>query len=422
MAASNRRPRISLVVPTRDRAFTLAQTLRTCVAQDYPELEIVVHDNASGPDTAETVARFDDPRLRYFRSDTRLSMRANWEAALARTTGDYIVYIGDDDLVTLGGISRLAGLIAETGAEAIKWTSVNYIWPNRSTTEGGYLILKHSKLFWDYTVYGGRAILDAMFEGRLRMSMRTFHVYHGCISRRIIEDVKASTKQYFCYQIPDVYTAFANVFVTDRILFVRHPITSFGHSASSNAMSFYQDATKAVEAGGETPYAKFVSEIDADREAPWPYNPFIKAMSYHGLVSLHIANEMFATGRTINVEAWLGHALAETVADPVYLAEAHKAPVVYDFDRMLKERLPPAPATAVSAHGTRIRAHGTRRRLNKLDVPTALDGEDNSFTAARVLERLTDTGYRIAPRGPLSTARHAWHWLRLQARAGEYLG
>lgn len=421
MAGSNSRPRISVVVPTRERPDTLEATLRTCVAQDYPHLEIVVHDNASSQATADVVAGFDDPRIRYFRSERRLSMRANWEAAMDRTTGDYIVYIGDDDLVTLGAISRLAALIEETGAEAIKWTSVNFIWPNRSTTEGGYLIVKQSKLFWDYTVYDGREILDAMFDGKLRMSMRTFHVYHGCISRRIVDAVKAHTGQYFCYHIPDVYTAFANIFVTEKILFVRHPITSFGHSANSNAMSFYEDSTKSG-ASAETPYEKFVSEIESDTDAPYPYNAYIKSMSYHGLVSLHIANEMFETGRKINVEAWLGHALAETVADPVYLAEAHKAPVIYEFDRMLKERLPPAPETAASAHRSRISTHGTRRRLNKLDVPTARGGQDNSFSAVQVLADLTDTGYRIGPRGILSPIRHAWHWLKLQRRAAAMRG
>ena len=416
-------PRISVVIPTRERADTLAQTLRTCVAQDYDNLEIVVHDNASSPATAEAVERHGDERVRYFRSDKRLSMRANWEAALERTTGDYVIYIGDDDLVTIGGVSRLAGLITSTGAEAIKWSSVNYIWPNRSTTGAGFLIVKHQKLFGDYTFYDGSDILDAMFAGKLRMSLRTFHVYHGCVSRGIIDKVRARTGQYFCYQIPDAYTAFANAFVTGRILHVRHPITSFGHSANSNAMSFYEDPAKAAKSGeGGTPYGQFISEVEADDTAPYPYNSHIRSMSYHGLICLHIANELFGAERRINVQAWLDAALAETVEDPLYLAEAHEAPVLYDYDRMLKERLPPPPSDLTSAHRERVSTYGNRNTITKLDIPTLVDGEDNSFTAANILSGLMDTGYRAAPLGVLSPARHAWHWMKLRGRARPMIG
>jgi Glycosyl transferase family 2 len=416
MAGSKSRPRISVVVPTRERAHTLPATLSTCVTQSYRELEIVVHDNASGPATAEAVAKFDDKRLKYFRSGERLSMRANFEAALNRATGDYVVFIGDDDALAVEGISRLAELLVETGAEVVKWALPHYIWPDRAVAGAGYLTLKAPKLFWDYSTYDGPATLDLMCAANVRNYMHGPDIYHGCVARSVIDRIKPKTGPYFAYTIPDVYATVANLFVVGTILHVRHPLSITGHSASSTGMSFSETRSADGEVPTETPYGRFVDETRADTEAQ-PYNPHIRAINYHTLICLHVANELLGARRQINVEGWIDKAVAETVADPQFLAEAHRAEVVWAYDKQLLDRLPPPPKEAASRQRSRVESHGRRRSLRKLDVPTAIDGRDDAWAAAQTLDRLTSTGYRIAPRGALSPARHLWHWAQLRRKA-----
>src|SRR5262245_1422721 len=92
-------PRFSIVLPTRERADTLAVTLATVTSQAFPDFEVVVCDNHSSPPTAAVVeaARKSDPRVRYVRADRPLAMSDNWELALSHTRGEYICYLGDDD-------------------------------------------------------------------------------------------------------------------------------------------------------------------------------------------------------------------------------------------------------------------------------------------------------------------------------------
>ncbi len=58
-------PRISIVIPTRDRPGTLGFALRTCLDQDFEDFEVVVSDNCSPPATREVVESFADRRIKY---------------------------------------------------------------------------------------------------------------------------------------------------------------------------------------------------------------------------------------------------------------------------------------------------------------------------------------------------------------------
>src|SRR5262245_53547290 len=97
------RPRYSIVVPVRERPETLAATLRTCLAVEHDDYEVVVFDNASGPGVREAVDSVAMPRgpapLRYERSDELLPMTQNWNAAVGHARGEYVIVIGNDDAI-----------------------------------------------------------------------------------------------------------------------------------------------------------------------------------------------------------------------------------------------------------------------------------------------------------------------------------
>jgi glycosyltransferase involved in cell wall biosynthesis len=100
--------RFSVVIPTCDRPSTLYACIQTVVAQSYDNLQIVVQDNASDSRTREVVESFTDKRIVYRRLKARVSMRANSEAGLKAADGEYVIFIGDDDGLSLGAISTLS--------------------------------------------------------------------------------------------------------------------------------------------------------------------------------------------------------------------------------------------------------------------------------------------------------------------------
>jgi glycosyltransferase involved in cell wall biosynthesis len=94
-------PKVTIQIPTYNQEQYIAQSLGSCLAQDYPNLEIVVADDCSTDRTREIVEGFNDPRIRYFRNHTNLGRVGNYRKALYEySTGDWVVNLDGDDYYT----------------------------------------------------------------------------------------------------------------------------------------------------------------------------------------------------------------------------------------------------------------------------------------------------------------------------------
>jgi hypothetical protein len=92
------RSRVTVCMPTRNRAGWLAQSMRSVLAQTYEDFVLLVSDNASEDETPEVVAGFDDPRVRYIRLDEDVGLVGNHNQLLERVETEYVLILPDDDL------------------------------------------------------------------------------------------------------------------------------------------------------------------------------------------------------------------------------------------------------------------------------------------------------------------------------------
>jgi glycosyltransferase involved in cell wall biosynthesis len=92
------RPRVSVVIPTRDRSSLLALTLRTALWQRDVLLEVIAIDDGSTDDTPDVIARIEDPRVRSFRNETSRGVSAARNRGIAEASGAWIALCDDDDL------------------------------------------------------------------------------------------------------------------------------------------------------------------------------------------------------------------------------------------------------------------------------------------------------------------------------------
>ncbi len=97
--AATARARVSVCIPTYNRADRLARAVQSVLAQDHPEIEVVISDNHSTDSTEEWCRALadTDARVQYVRNDRNLGPTANFNQARARATGDYVMWLGDDD-------------------------------------------------------------------------------------------------------------------------------------------------------------------------------------------------------------------------------------------------------------------------------------------------------------------------------------
>jgi len=116
-------PRVSLIVPTRDRV----ELLRNCIdgllnRTDYPDLEVLIVDNASVQ--PETMAYFDglraEPRVRILRREGPFNFSALNNYAVTQATGSLIGFVNNDiEVIEAGWLAEMVGHAARPGVGAV---------------------------------------------------------------------------------------------------------------------------------------------------------------------------------------------------------------------------------------------------------------------------------------------------------------
>ena len=227
-------PRICVIVPTRERADTLAYTLQTCIRQEYANLEILVCDNFSQDDTSDVAASFADKRVRYINPGRRLSMADNWEYALSQVNTDYVTILGDDDALLPNAIHDLALLLEAHDYPIVTWAKVEYCWPNYidPNLKGFISIPLRNKLV---SVKSSLA-LKHMYEFLLGYRHGPC-IYDSLVSMKCVKQLIDRDGRLFQAVSPDVYSSLALASVTDRYLFSTRPFSINGASAHSGGTS-----------------------------------------------------------------------------------------------------------------------------------------------------------------------------------------
>lgn len=106
------RPLVSVLITAHNRAEELRATLRELRRQDYPALELIVVDDASG-ESLEPVVRAEWPEARFTRNSRNVGLIVNRSAAMAAARGEYLLTLDDDsNLVAPDAITRVVARMA----------------------------------------------------------------------------------------------------------------------------------------------------------------------------------------------------------------------------------------------------------------------------------------------------------------------
>ncbi|MFM0337211.1 glycosyltransferase family 2 protein [Paraburkholderia fungorum] len=114
MSTSSSTLKVSICLPTCNRPELIVECIDSCLAQTYSNLEIVIGDDSKDARTQELIAaRYaNEPRIRYAMNQPSLGQARNVASLFARASGDKILLIHDDDLLTADGIEKLVSLWA----------------------------------------------------------------------------------------------------------------------------------------------------------------------------------------------------------------------------------------------------------------------------------------------------------------------
>jgi glycosyltransferase involved in cell wall biosynthesis len=97
IAPSTAAPRVSVVIPTYNRAPLVVRAIRSVLAQTVSDIEVIVVDDASTDGTRDAVAQIDDPRLQFVRLTKNARQSRAMNEGIARARADWVAFLDDDD-------------------------------------------------------------------------------------------------------------------------------------------------------------------------------------------------------------------------------------------------------------------------------------------------------------------------------------
>jgi glycosyltransferase involved in cell wall biosynthesis len=90
--------KVSVVIPTYNRASLVRQSIQSALNQTYKDLEVLVVDDGSTDETYEAVKMyFEHPEVRYLRHEQNKGHQAARNTGIKNARGEYIAFLDSDD-------------------------------------------------------------------------------------------------------------------------------------------------------------------------------------------------------------------------------------------------------------------------------------------------------------------------------------
>ncbi len=171
----NADPLVSICIPTYNRAGMLADAIASALGQTYSRIEVIVVDNASTDNTAEIIASFADPRLRYIKNEENLGLFGNFNRCIKVASGNLIHILHSDDTIEPQFTKRCVAFFRQN--------------PQVMLTFGSAKILRDNRVVGELN-YSDKDVILAPPEGfRLLLSERNFIICPSVIVKKELYDV-----------------------------------------------------------------------------------------------------------------------------------------------------------------------------------------------------------------------------------------
>lgn len=127
-------PLVSIGMTVYNAERFVAETLDSLLAQDYPNFELVISDNASTDGSSEICQSYADrdPRIRYYRNAENIGSVRNWNQALELARGEYFMWASDHDLWDPTYISKCVRVLDEDSDVVIAYSRYRIVDADRS--------------------------------------------------------------------------------------------------------------------------------------------------------------------------------------------------------------------------------------------------------------------------------------------------
>jgi len=146
-------PLVSIITPTYNRPEWLQLTLASLVHQTWDNWECIVQ-NDHGNDVEYVCKEFNDSRIKYFTNESNVDLAQTRNNAIKNSSGEYIIYLDDDDRLYNETIEFRMSRIKKLGVDVV----YSRVLKGHYERVGNRYQLKGYSLYWD-SLYNADLIL-----------------------------------------------------------------------------------------------------------------------------------------------------------------------------------------------------------------------------------------------------------------------
>ena len=177
-------PYFSVVIPTYNRAHSIANAIDSVLKQSFQDFEIIIVDDASTDHTKEIVAKIDDNRVHYFLNSKNQERCVSRNIGIEKSKGEYICFLDSDDYHLPEHLEKLHTFIqSKQDKEAFFFTNA-----------------------WDETEEGVRSERNCPLVEELETEVNLYKYFlrytvnpqRWCVHRSIFEKVKFDPEVTIC--------------------------------------------------------------------------------------------------------------------------------------------------------------------------------------------------------------------------------
>lgn len=90
--------KVSIIIPTYNRAHIIKKALDSVLAQTYPWFEVIIVDDGSTDNTREVIEAYEDERIRYYYTELNQGASAARNYGLKKAQYNFIAFEDSDDI------------------------------------------------------------------------------------------------------------------------------------------------------------------------------------------------------------------------------------------------------------------------------------------------------------------------------------